>query len=228
MLVSPFMFCPRKPIACSAFLVVLTAATACGMVGCQRGSSGPAERISLDDLRHGGADSTRAPTYDPSVRDGTDVPYVTTSTALIDSMLVLAGVTSQDVVYDLGSGDGRIPIRAATTYGARGVGIEIRADLVERARHNAREAGVADRVAFRQGDLFEADIRGATVVTLFLLPDVNRALRPKLLHELRPGARVVSRNFHMGNWEPDRTDTVGTVPLYVWTIPAQAPDSASD
>lgn len=159
----------------------------------------------------------------PAVSDGPDVPYVTTPAAVVDSMLMLADVTRHDVVYDLGSGDGRIPIRAAQKYGARGVGIEIRPDLVEQARQSAREAGVADRVAFRQGDLFEADLSGATVVTLYLLPAVNVDLRPKLLRELQPGARVVSRNFDMGSWTPDRTVEVGGNTLYLWRIPEAPP-----
>jgi SAM-dependent methyltransferase len=159
----------------------------------------------------------------PSGRFDSDVPYVPTPENVVDSMLVLAGVGTDDVVYDLGSGDGRIPIFAARTYGARGVGIEIKPDLVEEARANAREAGVADRVTFRQGDLFEADLSGATVVTLYLLPDVNRQLRPRLFEQLDPGDRVVSHDFDMDEWEPDTTIRVSQSTLYLWTIPEEPP-----
>ena len=187
---------------------------------------GEQETISLQDLAGTwDTDSTaeQTSTYDPSVSDGADVPYVTTPEAVLDSMLALAGVTAEDVVYDLGSGDGRIPIWAAKKYGAQGVGIEIRSDLVEQARQNAARAGVANRVAFRQGDLFDIDISAATVVTLYLLPSVNLALRPKLFRELRPGTRVVSRNFHMGAWTPDRTVAIGGNTLYLWQMPEESP-----
>ena len=171
-------------------------------------------------------DSTRAsiPTYRyPAETGGSAGPYVPTPDAIVDSMLVLAGVTAEDVVYDLGSGDGRILIRAAAKYGARGVGIEIREDLVEEARHKAKEAGVEGRVEFRQGDLFEADIGDATVVTLYLLPSANLALRPKLFRELDTGARVVSHDFHMEDWRPIRTKEVGGKKLHLWQIPEEAP-----
>lgn len=171
-------------------------------------------------------DTTQAPIprYEyPTASDESSIPYVATPEAIVDSMLELAGVNADDVVYDLGSGDGRIPIRAATKYGARGVGIEIRRDLVEEARQNATEAGVADRVTFRQGDLFEADISGATVVTLYLLPSANVALRPKLLQELDAGTRVVSHDFHMEAWRPERTKDIDGKKLHLWRIPAEPP-----
>ena len=120
-------------------------------------------------------------------------------------MLQLAGVTADDVVYDLGSGDGRIVIIAAQKYGARGVGIEIDAKLVARSRENARDAGVADRVSFVERDLFTSDISPASVVTLYLSASINRRLEPKLKQELRPGARIVSHQFRIGDWPPDRT-----------------------
>jgi len=152
-----------------------------------------------------------------------DVPFVESPRPVVDSMLALADVSSDDVVYDLGSGDGRFPITAAETYGARGVGIEIKSDLVEQARSNAEAAGVSDRVEFRQGDLFEADISEATVVTLYLLPDVNIRLRPKLFRELEPGTRVVSHDFDMNEWQPDTTIEVDGNTLYLWTIPEETP-----
>ncbi len=153
-----------------------------------------------------------------------DVPYVPTPQRVVDRMLELAEVTADDVVYDLGSGDGRIVIRAATEYGARGVGIEIDSALVRKARRNAEEAGVADRVAFRQGDLFEADISEATVVTLYLLPSVNLKLRPKLFEELAPGTRVVSHDFDMDEWEHEDRVEVGNDAIFLWTIPDEVPE----
>jgi SAM-dependent methyltransferase len=158
----------------------------------------------------------------------TVVPYVETPRPVIEAMLAMAGVTERDTVYDLGSGDGRIPIMAARTYGARGVGIEIQAPLVDSARANARAAGVADRVTFRRQDLFDADIGDATVVTLYLLPEINLRLRSKLFRELAPGTRVVSHGFDMGEWTPLSTKEVQGRRLYLWRIPEQPPDFVDD
>ena len=152
-----------------------------------------------------------------------DVPFVETPRAIVKKMLELADVTEEDVVYDLGSGDGRIVIQAAKEYGARGVGIEIKPHLVKKARKKARKAGVADRVAFRQGDLFKADISEATVVSLYLLPSVNKKLRPKLFRELEPGTRIVSHDFDMDEWEPDTTWSSGGETVHRWTIPEEPP-----
>ena len=160
-----------------------------------------------------------------SVAANKEVPYVTTPQRVVERMLAVADVSEDDVVYDLGSGDGRFVITAAQQFGARGVGVEIDPDLVREARSKARLAGVADRVEFRQGDLFETDLREATVVTLYLEPDLNLRLRPKLLLQLDPGDRVVSHNFDMGAWTPDRTETMGNSTLYLWTIPDRIPDS---
>jgi SAM-dependent methyltransferase len=156
-----------------------------------------------------------------------DVPFVESPQPIVDKMLELAGVTEDDVVYDLGSGDGRIPITAARDYGARGVGIEIKPRLVEKARQNAKKAGVSSRVSFREGDLFEADISEATVVTLYLLPSVNAKLRPKLFRELPAGTRVVSHDFDMNEWAPDTTWTSGGETVYRWTIPEETPSFVS-
>ncbi len=134
-------------------------------------------------------------------------------------MLKLARVTKDDVVYDLGSGDGRIVINAAKRYGARGVGIEINPDLVKEARLNAERAGVTNRVKFVEQDLFETDLKEASVVTLYLLPEVNLRLRPKLLRELKPGTRVVSHDFDMGDWKPDKTVQYNGRTIYYWVIP---------
>jgi SAM-dependent methyltransferase len=148
-----------------------------------------------------------------------DVPYVPTPDQVVNGMLEIAKVGPKDVVYDLGSGDGRIVIAAARKHGARGVGIDIDPDMIKQARENARKAGVAGRVEFREGDLFKADIGEASVVTLYLLPRVNLELRPKLLAELKPGTRIVSHGFDMGDWQPAATRRVGTSTVYYWIVP---------
>lgn len=147
-----------------------------------------------------------------------DIHFVPTGNSVADAMLTLAQVTPDDVVYDLGSGDGAIVIRAAEKYGARGVGIEIDGKLVEAATERARKRGVAEKVKFIQGDLFKADISDATVVALYLSVSTNLRLAPKLMRELRPGARVVSNRFDMGNWRPDQDRKVGGRRVYLWTI----------
>ncbi len=159
----------------------------------------------------------------PSETQESDVPYVPTPNAVVNRMLEMANVDSSDVVYDLGSGDGRIVIQAAKQYGARGVGIEIDPDLVKKARKNAREAGVSNLVEFRQTNLFEADISDATAVTLYLLPSVNKQLRPKLFKELKPGTPVVSHDFDMGQWEPEETMEMDGDTIYRWVIPEEVP-----
>lgn len=159
------------------------------------------------------------------------VPFVPTDMPVVDRMLRLANVDEDDVVYDLGSGDGRIPIRAATEFGARAVGIEIDEQLVRTSRRNAVRAGVADRVEFRHRDLFDADISEATVVTLYLLRSVNIELRPKLFQDLEPGTPVVSQTFGMGSWEPDTTVADSTTRIHLWHVPERVPEdlqSSSD
>ena len=147
-----------------------------------------------------------------------DIHFAVTPQPLADAMLRLAGVTSSDLVYDLGSGDGRIVVLAAQKYGARGVGIEIDHRLVEISRTVAREGEVAGRVTFVEGDLFTTDISSATVVTLWLSNPVNRRLEPKLKRELRPGTRIVSRQFPIGDWLPDQTVHIGDETLRLWII----------
>jgi methylase of polypeptide subunit release factors len=148
-----------------------------------------------------------------------DVVYVPMPDNLVVALLNLAQVTARDMVYDLGSGDGRIPIAAAKLFGARAVGIEIEANLIRRSQDALNKAGVGDRVAFLHQDLFESDISRATVVTLFLNPGVNQKLMPKLQRELRPGTRVVSLNFDMGDlWPPDHTQDVDGLKMFLWTI----------
>jgi len=149
-----------------------------------------------------------------------DVVYVPTPQAVVDAMLDVAQVKSSDVVYDLGSGDGRIVITAAKKYGARGVGIEIDPALVKQATSNAAAAGVANRVKFLSGNLFTADISEASVVTLYLLQSINERLRPKLVRELKTGTRVVSHVFNMGpEWPPEKTLEVDRSRIFLWTIP---------
>jgi SAM-dependent methyltransferase len=155
-----------------------------------------------------------------------DIFFVPTWEPVVYQMLELARVTANDVVYDLGSGDGRIVILAAQKYGARGVGIELDPRLVAISRQVAREAEVERRVTFIEGDLFAADISPATVVTLFLSSSLNRDLEPKLKRELRPGTRIVSHQFPIGTWKPDqvlRADADGTN-LFLWTVPRTAAD----
>lgn len=148
-----------------------------------------------------------------------EVPFVVTELEVVDAMLALASVGPEDVVYDLGCGDGRIVNRAAKTLGARGVGVDIDPRRVADARRSAFFHGVSGRVEFRVEDLFETDLREATVVALYLLPELNRRLRPRLLGQLRPGARVVSNTWDMGSWKPDRTASVDGKTLLLWTIP---------
>jgi SAM-dependent methyltransferase len=162
-------------------------------------------------------------------RKALDVPYVPTDERLVLKMLEVAQVNKNDLVYDLGSGDGRIVITAAQRFGTRGVGIDIDPQRVQEARENARRAGVADRVRFVVGDIFTADIGPATVVTMYLLPDVNMRLRPRLLSELRPGTRIVSHNYDLGDWKPARhlTMKVGTIDheVFFWVVPPRAAGS---
>ena len=151
-----------------------------------------------------------------------DIAFVPTPVVVVERMLELAKVTRADLVVDLGSGDGRIPILAAERYGARGIGIEINPVWVRDARLIAERSGLADRVSFRVQDIFDADLRDATVVTLYLFPDVNRKLEPKLARELKPGTRVVSHEYLIGDWTPDRTETmyVKGEPhvIHFWTV----------
>jgi len=152
-----------------------------------------------------------------------DVIYIPTPQPVVEAMLELADVKSGDIVYDLGSGDGRIVITAARKFGARGVGIEIDPALVKQARENAAAAGVADRVRFVTQNLFTADIRNATVVTLYLLQSINERLRPRLVRELKPGTRIVSHVFNMGpEWPPEKTVTIERSRIYLWSIPKRA------
>ena len=157
----------------------------------------------------------------PGQSRGPDVAYASTPQAVVDAMLELAQVTSDDVVYDLGCGDGRIVVAAAKGPGARGIGIDIDPERITEADALARREGVSHRVTFILGDLFQADFHDATVVMLYLQPEPNLRLRPRLLAELRPGTRVVSHSYDMGDWTPDEVRHVAGRRIYLWTIPAR-------
>ena len=167
------------------------------------------------------AATQEAPTRRP------DVIYVPTPEEVVEAMLQVANVTKNDIVYDLGCGDGRIPVTAAKKYGARGVGIDIDPQRIKEAKENAKKAGVESLVRFEENDLFKADFHAATVVTLFLLPEVNLRLKPRLMQELKPGTRIVSNTFDMGEWKPEKEFTVGgdnddtylSRRLFLWTVP---------
>jgi SAM-dependent methyltransferase len=174
------------------------------------------------------AQAQRAPstsTYEPSVgQEGKDVVWVPTPQALVDKMLDMAKVTPKDFVMDLGSGDGRTVITAAKR-GVRAMGIEYNPDMVELSKHNAAQEGVTSRATFVKADLFETDLSKATVITMFLLPEINLKLRPRIL-ALKPGTRVVSNTFTMGEWTPDETATVGAncdswCTALFWIVPAR-------
>jgi SAM-dependent methyltransferase len=156
---------------------------------------------------------------------GYDVPFVPTPPEVVDEMLRLAGVKAGDVLYDLGCGDGRIVIAAAKRYGVKAVGIDIDPVRISESNDNAAKAGLAGKVRFVQQDLFEADFKDATVITMYLLTSVNLRLRPKLLTDLRPGTRLVSHSFEMGEWRPDKTTVVTTSfhdqrDVHFWIVPA--------
>ena len=148
-----------------------------------------------------------------------DVIYVPTPDEVVEAMLQVAKVTKNDIVYDLGTGDGRIPVTAAKKYGARGVGIDIDPQRIKEANENVQKNGVGDRVRILHADLFEANISEATVVTLYLLPSLNLKLMPKLMKELKPGTRIVSHAFDMGDWKPEQELDVNNRKVYFWTIP---------
>lgn len=156
-------------------------------------------------------DAAQRPTREP------DVIYVPTPQEVVDGMLRLAKVTGDDVVYDLGSGDGRIPITAAQKYGARGIGFDINPVRIAEANANLKAAGVGDKVRFVEADLFEQDLSEATVVTLYLLPSLNLKLRPTLW-KLKPGTRIVSHSFDMGDWKPEATETIDGRTIYLWIV----------
>jgi predicted O-methyltransferase YrrM len=213
---------PQQPLLRSlsnriAFLTIIIGLSSIS-VGCSTNSN--PNRSTADPP----ADSAVA--QSPTLRSP-DVVYVPTPQAVVDRMLALAKVNSKDVLYDLGSGDGRIPITAARKFGIRATGIDINPQRIQEANTNAKTAGVTDRVRFLNQDLFQSKFSDATVVTLYLLPELNVKLRPQLLSQLKPGTRIVSHAFDMGEWKPDRVEQVQangqTNTIYFWTVPANPP-----
>ena len=162
------------------------------------------------------------PGQDPKPKRPLDVPYVPTRDAVVAAMLELGGVKKGDILYDLGCGDGRIVITAAKKFGTRGTGIDIDPARIKEANENARKAGVTGRVKFIEQDLFDSKFSDATVVMLYLFPDINLKLRPKLLRDLKPGTRIVSHAFDMGDWKPDKEIEVEGEQLYYWVVPRPA------
>jgi SAM-dependent methyltransferase len=150
-----------------------------------------------------------------------DVPYVPTPIAVVDAMLDLGKVTRSDTLYDLGCGDGRIVVRAAVRFGCRGVGVDLDPERVREAKENAVKSGVQSLTRFEIGDVFDFDFSPASVVTMYLLPSVNLKLRPRLLAELKPGTRIVSHDFDMGDWAPEATREVKNSRIFLWTVPAR-------
>lgn len=200
------------------FKVLLLAAALAGAAACsQERAAGTANNSATAVAPASQTVATPVPKKD------LDVPYVPTPQTVVDEMLAMAEVNGNDLLYDLGSGDGRIPITAAKKFGTRGVGIDLNPVRIREANENAKEAGVTDKVRFIEGDLFDQDFSEATVVTLYLLPDVNLKLRPKLL-AMKPGTRVVSHNYNMGDWEPEKMKEMKSPDgvehyIYFWRVP---------
>lgn len=166
-------------------------------------------------------DVARAQAQESDFESKKIVPFVPTPQEVVEKMLEIAQVKKGDVVYDLGSGDGRIVITAARKYGVRAVGFEIDPDLIKKSRENIRKEGLQQLAEIRQQDILTVDLSGATVVTMYLLPDVNMRLRPNVLSQLRPGSRVVSHAFDMEDWKPDKVVQVNGRTVYLWTLPAK-------
>ncbi|BAY75345.1 hypothetical protein NIES25_17880 [Nostoc linckia NIES-25] len=205
-------------------LVTGVSISSLGIVGCtteQRSAEAPTEPSTLT-AETQTVTPAATPTSQPQERPG-DVPYVPTPQPVVDAMLKVAKVGKNDVLYDLGSGDGRIVVTAAQNFGTRGIGIDIDPQRIKEANENAKKAGVTDRVKFVQQDLFNTDFSEATVVTLYLLPEINERLRPILLKQLKPGTRIVSHAFDMGEWKPDQTLNVEGKTVYYWVVPKEIP-----
>jgi SAM-dependent methyltransferase len=151
-----------------------------------------------------------------------DVPYVPTPTEIVEEMMKLGNVHNGDVLYDLGCGDGRIVVMAAQKFGVHGTGIDLNPERIKEANENARQAGVTDKVKFIEQNLFDADVHDATVVTLYLLPQVNLKIRPMLLKQLKVGSRIVSHQFDMGEWQPDKKVDISWRSIYLWTVTEKA------
>lgn len=167
--------------------------------------------------------ATSTATASPAPTRELDVPYVPTHEMIVNEMLKMAEVKGDDVLYDLGSGDGRIPITAAQKFGTRGVGIDLNPVRIKEANENAQKANITDKVKFIEGDIFQQDFNEATVLTLYLLPDVNLKLRPKIM-QMKPGTRVVSHNYDMGDWKYEKAKELKTPDgvthyVYMWRVP---------
>lgn len=202
----------------SSTLLVLIALVSCA--ACTSNNSGQVSAVNNSAAAVPAPEGTSTPAI---AKRELDVPYVPTHQSIVDEMLAMAEVKGDDLLYDLGSGDGRIPITAAQKFGTRGVGIDLNPDRVKEANANAEKAKVTDKVRFIEGDLFQQDFSDATVVTLYLLPSVNLKLKPKLL-EMKPGTRVVSHNYDMGDWAPEKMKTIKTPDgvehlVYFWRVP---------
>ena len=156
-----------------------------------------------------------------------DVIFVPTPQEVVDQMLKMANVHKGDVLYDLGCGDGRTVVTAAKEFGIKAVGVDINPQRIKESQENAKNAGVTNLVSFRNEDLFETDIKEASVVTLYLLPSLNVKLRPRLWKELKPGSRIVSHDFDMGDWPPEKTVELDGHTIYMWTVPAKPPELGS-
>ncbi|MBE9003772.1 class I SAM-dependent methyltransferase [Fortiea sp. LEGE XX443] len=202
-------------------LITGVSITSLGMAGCTNTAQKQDLEAQVQPPTLTGQTETPTATTQPQERPA-DVPYVPTPQPVVDAMLNVAKVSKNDVLYDLGSGDGRIVITAAQKYGTRGVGIDISPERIQEANANAQKAGVTDRVQFRQQDLFKTDFSEATVITLYLLPEVNLKLRPQLL-QLKPGTRIVSHAFDMGDWKPQQTLQVEGKTIYYWVVPEEIP-----
>jgi predicted O-methyltransferase YrrM len=219
-MISPQHLFPRSLSNQIAFLTII--GLSFSIIGCSTNTNATIDRTETADIP---ADSALA--QSPALRSP-DVMYVPTPQPVVNRMLAIAKVNKKDVLYDLGSGDGRIPITAARKFGIRATGIDINPQRIEEANANAKKAGVTDRVRFLNQDLFQSKFSDATVVTLYLLPALNVKLRPQLLSQLKPGTRIVSHAFDMGDWKPDRTEQVpvdGGEPstIYFWTVPKNPP-----
>ncbi len=199
----------------AALGVALTAGSACATKAADPAATPTASKPAAAPPQPAAA--PESPSSAKPLRDP-DVIYVPTPQNVVEAMLKMANVTANDVVYDLGSGDGRIPITAAQKYGARAIGIDINPERIKEANANLAKANVGDKVRFLNDDLFEMDLRPATVITLYLLPSLNQKLIPKL-KQLKPGTRIVSHSFDMGTeWPPEKTEDVQGRVIYYWTI----------
>ena len=210
-----------KAVSISAAVLAVAMLAACTQSGPSAAEANA--RSSTDDSIPGlmAAANAQATDQNAPLERAPDVHYVPTPQPVVDAMLKLAKVRKGDILYDLGSGDGRIPVTAARDYGVRATGIDIDPKRIAEAKVNVAEAGVGDLVTIRQGDLFEEDFSDASVVTLYLLDSLNEKLRPKLLAELKPGSRIVSHAFKMGDWEPEAQQDIDGTMIYLWTVPSR-------